>query len=373
MRRIAGTVSLLLVVGLSLALMMPGDAAAQMCVKYTRSLTNFEIYGDAWTWWGKAGGRYARGSRPTVGSVMVFRRRPFLPYGHVSTVSALVDRRTVLVDHSWVRGQGLVRRQRVVDVSRANDWSRVRVWHKPTRQLGTTVYPLYGFIYPRPTGNRAAAVETAAVSRRPARRSTAPRPTVAPITPAEKPLVLANLPVPTVKPMAALVDGYAPGPYSVAPASRRATDGAVDQSAAAPTGSDAPEPSPVALAAAVYIEGIEIAVLRAAPRGRARPGDAPDREVAVLAPGPTEDAPPLPAVRPQSREGVTARPVVVPRNKPVTTVVPVAKPATAVSPADERAETARLTPRAGTRPASRGRLPFDDTLALVAEVPLEIR
>ena len=38
--------------------------------------TNFmdpglQIYGDAWTWWEQAEGRYARGTRPEVGAVIV--------------------------------------------------------------------------------------------------------------------------------------------------------------------------------------------------------------------------------------------------------------------------------------------------------------
>ena len=35
----------------------------------------------------------------------------------------------------------------MVDVSEAGDWSAVRVWYGPIRDLGTTVYPTYGFIY----------------------------------------------------------------------------------------------------------------------------------------------------------------------------------------------------------------------------------
>jgi hypothetical protein len=35
----------------------------------------------------------------------------------------------------------------VQDVSAANDWSEVKVWNNPTKELGTTVYPTYGFVY----------------------------------------------------------------------------------------------------------------------------------------------------------------------------------------------------------------------------------
>jgi len=35
----------------------------------------------------------------------------------------------------------------VVDVSAGGDWSAVKVWYNPIHDLGTTVYPTYGFIY----------------------------------------------------------------------------------------------------------------------------------------------------------------------------------------------------------------------------------
>ena len=55
-------------------------------------------------------------------------------------------------------GDGLRRGMRVVDVSRNNDWSSVRVWHEPTDQMGLRVYAAYGFIMPEgeeaPRGGR---------------------------------------------------------------------------------------------------------------------------------------------------------------------------------------------------------------------------
>ena len=38
--------------------------------------------------------------------------------------------------------------KRVVDVSRRNDWSAVRVWYPRTDTLGVTVFPAWGFIHP---------------------------------------------------------------------------------------------------------------------------------------------------------------------------------------------------------------------------------
>ena len=125
-------------------------AAAQDgdCVRTVRSISDFTIRGDAWTWWDHAAGQYDREHRPAVGSVLVFKRTGHMRRGHVSLVSAVIDRRTIEVDHSWINGDGLRRGMRVVDVSRNNDWSSVRVWHEPTDQLGLRVYAAYGFIMP---------------------------------------------------------------------------------------------------------------------------------------------------------------------------------------------------------------------------------
>ncbi|WP_345772107.1 CHAP domain-containing protein [Azospirillum brasilense] len=114
-----------------------------------RSISDFDIRGDAWTWWNTAANQqYERDQRPTLGSVLVFKRSQRLGRGHVSLVSHIVDRRTIEVDHSWLDGRGLRRNMRVVDVSPRNDWSAVRVWHEPSDQLGLRVYTTYGFILP---------------------------------------------------------------------------------------------------------------------------------------------------------------------------------------------------------------------------------
>ncbi|MBP2298175.1 CHAP domain-containing protein [Azospirillum picis] len=117
-------------------------------MRTVRSLSDFTIRGDAWTWWDHAAGRYDREHRPSIGSVLVFKRTGIMRRGHVSLVSAVIDRRTIEVDHTWIAGDGLQRGMRVVDVSKNNDWSSVRVWHEPTDQLGLRVYAAYGFIMP---------------------------------------------------------------------------------------------------------------------------------------------------------------------------------------------------------------------------------
>lgn len=123
------------------------------CVPYARTVSGIRIYGDALTWWEQAEGRYARGNRPKVGAVMSFRPHGRMELGHVAAVSRVVDSRTVLLRHAnWSiiegrRGQ-IENDVRAVDVSPGNDWSQVRVWYAPIGNLGTTAWPVNGFIYP---------------------------------------------------------------------------------------------------------------------------------------------------------------------------------------------------------------------------------
>ena len=123
------------------------------CVPYARALTGVEIRGDAHTWWGQADGRYGRGSQPKVGAIMSFRPHGNMRLGHVAAVRRIVDKRTLIISHAnWSTidgGRGHIEDDvRVVDASEANDWSRVRVWYTPNAALGTTEWPLNGFIYP---------------------------------------------------------------------------------------------------------------------------------------------------------------------------------------------------------------------------------
>lgn len=134
-----------------------GDAASDLpylqCVPYARQVSGIRIFGDARTWWDQAAGHYARGTRPKVGAVMSFRPYGNMRLGHVAAVSRVIDSRTVLLRHAnWSlidgrRGQ-IEDDVRAIDVSEANDWSEVRVWFAPLQALGTTHWPLNGFIYP---------------------------------------------------------------------------------------------------------------------------------------------------------------------------------------------------------------------------------
>ena len=89
------------------------------CVPFARLNSDITLRGDAWRWWKAAEGLYERGPLPQVGSVMVFKQHGKMKRGHVA----------------------------VIDVSDENDWSQVRVWYDPVKDLGSKSYPIYGFIY----------------------------------------------------------------------------------------------------------------------------------------------------------------------------------------------------------------------------------
>jgi surface antigen len=132
-----------------------GAASAEdylQCVPFARMSSGIELFGDAWTWWQKAAGKYAQGFIPKSGAVLVFKPSGVMTKGHVAVVSQVLTDRVIQVSHAnWsiiegARGQ-VENNVTVVDVSPAGDWSQVKVWYDPIRDLGNTVYPTYGFIY----------------------------------------------------------------------------------------------------------------------------------------------------------------------------------------------------------------------------------
>ncbi|WNO54461.1 CHAP domain-containing protein [Stakelama saccharophila] len=136
---------------LSLCLMtaVPAQAKYWQCVTFAREVSGIDIHGNARTWWSQADGRYVRGDMPEAGAVMSFAPIARMPLGHVAMVSKVVNDREVLLTHAnWsVRG-GVEHDVRAVDVSDAGDWSEVKVWYGPIGALGSTTYPVNGFIYP---------------------------------------------------------------------------------------------------------------------------------------------------------------------------------------------------------------------------------
>jgi len=136
--------------GGSMALISQPPGGYEQCVPFARETSGIRLYGDAWTWWSKADGRYGRGEMPKPGSVLTLKKTNRLTAGHVAVVAAIVEPRRILVDHAnWGDNRDLRnkihQRQPVIDVSPNNDWSAVRFMNT----LGSfgAVYPAHGFIY----------------------------------------------------------------------------------------------------------------------------------------------------------------------------------------------------------------------------------
>ena len=122
------------------------------CVPFARAFSGIQLFGDASTWWSKATGKYAKGSAPEAGAVLVFKAEGRMRRGHVAVVSHVLTDRIIQISHAnWSPidgGRGKVEQDvTAVDVSPRGDWTQVKVWYDPTRDMGTTVYPTYGFIY----------------------------------------------------------------------------------------------------------------------------------------------------------------------------------------------------------------------------------
>ncbi len=140
------------------------------CVPFARAASGIDLRGDALTWWDKAAGVYARGSRPEPGSVLAFRANRAMRLGHVAVVKKVINSREIEIDQAhW--GQNRVSRNiAVIDVSPANDWTAVRVALDNQGKFGS-IYPTHGFIYDRQIGeNFAAAGEPRALPLNPAPR-----------------------------------------------------------------------------------------------------------------------------------------------------------------------------------------------------------
>lgn len=118
------------------------------CVPYARLVSGIEIYGNANTWWRQAEGRYLRNAVPAVGAVIAMRGYRNPNRGHVAVVTAIRSEREILVDHAnWLNRGEITISTPVLDVSKAGDWSQVRVWHIPSGRWGARVYSVHGFIH----------------------------------------------------------------------------------------------------------------------------------------------------------------------------------------------------------------------------------
>jgi hypothetical protein len=117
------------------------------CVEYARLRSGLEIFGDAKTWWARAGNLYAKFTQPAIQTVMVFSGSARIARGHVAVVTRIVSPREIRVDQANWRNRGEIDHNTpVLDVSPQNDWSRVRVWNIDANQFGARTYAIKGFI-----------------------------------------------------------------------------------------------------------------------------------------------------------------------------------------------------------------------------------
>jgi len=134
----------------------PAGASADtywQCVPFARLISGIQIFGDARTWWSQAVGKYETGFAPKAGAVLCFKPTSRMRLGHVAVVSQVLTDRVVQITHAnWSPIEGsrgkIEKDVTVIDVSANGDWSQVKVWYDPSRDLGGSTYSVHGFIYP---------------------------------------------------------------------------------------------------------------------------------------------------------------------------------------------------------------------------------
>ncbi len=207
------------------------------CVPYARKISGIRIYGDAWTWWNAAKGRFARGHRPQPGAVLVLKKSRRLKRGHLAVVRHVVDSRTIIVDQAnWLNRGRIHLNSAVRDVSANNDWSAVRVWYTPGARYGSRTYSANGFIYsktppPKTPNLKSHAIRQASLDQVPLPRRRPANPGLAQAAPDQAALTLAavaeaaTLAVPLPRPKPVLTDtAGAKGPAAAQPPRRRAAE-----------------------------------------------------------------------------------------------------------------------------------------------------
>ncbi len=133
--------------------------AGLQCVPYAREHSTVNIHGDAYTWWDKAAGQYARGSVPVMGSVIVLYGYAGTHRGHVAVVTRMISPREIRINHAnWNNDGSIYVNDPVQDMSEENDWSLVKVWNIRTGSWGLKSYKVRGFIGPGPAGSENAVV-----------------------------------------------------------------------------------------------------------------------------------------------------------------------------------------------------------------------
>ena len=117
------------------------------CAEYARARSGLALFGDAKFWWSRAKHLYARITAPAENAVMVFTASKRIHLGHVAVVTDIVSAREVRVDQAnWENHGEIDHSTPVLDVSKKNDWSQVRVWDLRSQAFGAHVYAISGFI-----------------------------------------------------------------------------------------------------------------------------------------------------------------------------------------------------------------------------------
>jgi hypothetical protein len=130
------------------------DQSPLQCATYARLHSSVKIYGDAYTWWDQAAGRFTRRASPQEGAVIVLNGYAGPDRAHLAVVRKVISPREIRVDHSnWLNDELIYIDDPVVDVSTDNDWSKVRVWNIKTGGWGGRIYPVQGFIGPDSDGH----------------------------------------------------------------------------------------------------------------------------------------------------------------------------------------------------------------------------
>jgi hypothetical protein len=128
------------------------------CVPYARDHSGIRIFGDAYTWWDQAAGRYTRSSLPREKAVIVFIHYAGNQRAHVAVVRQIISAREIRIDHAnWFDDGKIYVNDPVEDVSMGNDWSLVRVWNMRAGSWGKA-YDVRGFIWPTPLNDRLSAL-----------------------------------------------------------------------------------------------------------------------------------------------------------------------------------------------------------------------
>ncbi len=124
------------------------------CVPYARQRSGVAIYGDAYTWWDRAAGRFDRATTPKQGAVMVLFGYAGPYRAHVAVVREIIGAREIKVDHAnWLDDGQIYLDDPVQDVSADNDWSQVRIWNIRMGAWGSRTYTVQGFIGPGPNND----------------------------------------------------------------------------------------------------------------------------------------------------------------------------------------------------------------------------